>query len=439
MLSRLVSNPRLLFRRLVVVIFVWLLYLVWMGPISRSVGVRKVAAAALTPTLIKQIMTSEAFRNVTTWAEFEEVANRLREKSSKTRDEALPYLLPVFPENKTIFKHRQYGGFKDAIAFSVIHNRTIVQVPFMSDDDDGGGKLMTSSNKIFDEDSIRQLVPTATLDQFKRHCEKTDIQVVYLSNKKLDAYGGASQLYREIFDIALPGRDELPKNPKESIRNVTPNATCLALYDPEGYIENDDDGKEVSEKVESQLLRAPVVSEMLDTVTSTVSKFCENDKYLAMHWRNKTSEWCEQNSQNRETCTSLKDKVVEVTEMIASTVANMMRDSKIKCVYVAYPTGSEEVIKFMNEKILARRRIMTQSDLSIRYPENMEEKEMKLLLEEEICLRAETFIGWPTSTWSQSVVDQRRQAGKESLFFNELPYLSIVKNDYGLVFDIVFS
>nr|XP_006812150.1 PREDICTED: uncharacterized protein LOC100378799 [Saccoglossus kowalevskii] len=213
---------------------------------------------------------------------------------------------------------------------------------------------------------------------------------------------------------------------------------CVVFFDPEGYREKmlpNSDAKNIDE----YFVRAKIMQDMVESVNNTIKKFCPTDTYLAMHWRNKTKEWCTENSEHSATCDSLKDKVAEVTRMIAETVADVMKQSKIQCVYVAHPIGSEEIIRYLNENIQARRRIFTQDDLNIRFPDPMEDAQMKELLEEELCHGAETFIGWPKSMWSQAIIHRRDIEGKKNLYFDSLPNLAIVTSDYGLVFDIVFS
>ncbi|XP_077994478.1 uncharacterized protein LOC144448198 [Glandiceps talaboti] len=317
------------------------------------------------------------------------------------------------------------------------YNRTVVKVPFISEDDNGQ-KMTTAWNKVFDEEKFNSLLASSSIETFQKACKQTVIQVAFWSNKNLDMYENTRQLYKQVFDIELPNIDGLPKNERESLRKVKPEVTCVAFYDPEGYADFES-LEQFSKKLDDNLVTSPVINLMLDTFTKTVNKVCDSDMYLAMHWRNKTEQWCNENVEHSETCESVKDKVTEVTGMIATTVMDIMRESKTKCLYVAYPTGSEEVLRFLNERIQARRRIITADDIAVQYPDEMADMETRLLVEEHICLGADKFIGWPKSIWSRSVIQQREDVSKESLYFDTLPNLMIVTHDYHLVFDLVFS
>ncbi|XP_002741218.1 uncharacterized protein LOC100370034 [Saccoglossus kowalevskii] len=316
----------------------------------------------------------------------------------------------------------QYKTFLSAAVLAKQYNYSVVLIPFFDTGANDRGyiaRTMRPWEITFDVDKFREFVSVATMDDFKTQCNGR-IHVVYWRDFFLykGMYESSRDLLHRLHGLDLPSYTTLNTEITsvdwlESSRDYD----CVAFYDPMEYLDSNEQF-DLSD-VHSHLVRAPPVLKMADKV---VNKMCDG-RFLAMHWRNRTGERCTYDFDARE-CVDLMKKVDESAEIISSAVKNIMNKYKLKCLYIAHPVHSDKIISYFSSSLLISNIYNTATLLHDNDPDVKVFKNslyLLSLLEQEICFRADIFLGWSQSYWSQFVKLDRIGVGKDALFYNDLP------------------
>nr|XP_006813564.1 PREDICTED: uncharacterized protein LOC102810410 [Saccoglossus kowalevskii] len=98
----------------------------------------------------------------------------------------------------------------------------------------------------------------------------------------------------------------------------------------------------------------------------------------------------------------------------------LMTKRNMSSMYVALPNYAMEYKNLFQERlnnVLTRKDLVTMPTISAMEDDNY----MMSLVEQELCTRAELFVGWVYSYWSQMVIFQRNLSSRESINIKQLP------------------
>ncbi|XP_070574423.1 uncharacterized protein [Ptychodera flava] len=313
----------------------------------------------------------------------------------------------------------QFQSFKNVIMFALYLNRTVVLTPFY---EHGGhardGYTLPETLRLFEDtfdvDRLRALVPVATVEEYRASCPEMDFVLFW--NTTYWEY--TSDLYQDNLNIDLPPLEDaerVPPNSWEVLQRRNDELPCVGYYDPHRYTVEvpQEDVEFLQRKIDRYLVRALHIKQAADRVLRDV---CNGKPYMALHYRNKTGEGCHFFLDvRREQCALLVPAISEAAVALATTVANYMVQHGLECLYVAHPLWSSEIIKHLSAEI-PRENIYDSRSIyeSQRYGLALFKSDMYFLslLEEEICLRADAFIGSMVSNWSKFVVRERESVGR---------------------------
>ncbi|XP_077865600.1 uncharacterized protein LOC144352391 [Saccoglossus kowalevskii] len=321
----------------------------------------------------------------------------------------------------------QYGAFVNGAAFAVAYNRTLVEIWF-STHWTSGGKETRFLNETFDMAYLKNLVDVASVEEFKKECNSTVRRLLmhpYFRmgdiKKKEDYFkryewkrAGLEKRYK----IKLPDTSFIPENSQraEKLLLNPPRTRCLGILDPGIDTRWEIPGLVKHRKnIESRLRSAPNILQMADDVEK---KLCGGDPFMALHWRNRSGEFCGRNNAPCGNMSRIID-VNQTAEVVAKDIFQIMQKRNLSCLYVAVPSFSKNMITILKNAKIPR--VMSFSDITTDvYPKIVKIKNdgyITSLLEQEICVRSKTFLGTSHSSWSGFVA---RQRSKETLYLEEV-------------------
>ncbi|XP_070547215.1 uncharacterized protein [Ptychodera flava] len=199
--------------------------------------------------------------------------------------------------------------------------------------------------------------------------------------------------------IELPGADALKSFQTgcqlDEVISELGDATCVA-FSTSGYLGLPLGGPEQREEmlrtVMKYLWRSLKIRKVVDIMTEDI---CHGEQYLAFHWRNKSSEMpCFfGRDKSKDRCESIVREVRKLAHRASDAVSELMEQEHIKCIYVACPLWSLEIVDILARRI-PRNRIIVSKDLPI--PESdkafVEDYYIMSLVEQEVAYRAAIFV-----------------------------------------------
>nr|XP_006825530.1 PREDICTED: uncharacterized protein LOC100368607 [Saccoglossus kowalevskii] len=352
------------------------------------------------------------------------------------KDQQTPrrYLLPI-QRSGGGGTNTQYFNFANAVMLAILTNRTIVLTPFFLH---GGhtrgyiGSNMRSFNNTFNEQTLSRIVPVATIDEFKKHCQGS---ISVLSWERIEAKYMKTRetVFKNILKIKnLPLYDELniirgTPHP-DAVASIHKDEPCLSIYRPHEMHANITVlNYDLEKHVHSHLIRSEKIQHYADTISKHI---CGGRPYLAFHWRNKTTEnGCifdryEKQGNLNTSCTNRLPEVALLAEYASTAIADIMKKLKIHCIYVATPEWSKTILHMLGKQI-PRVNIYSTSDIiDVEDLSSLRDDYYSLsLVEQEICYRADYFIASCKSHWSKFVMADRVVAGKNYTCTKNLPGL----------------
>ncbi|XP_070547062.1 uncharacterized protein [Ptychodera flava] len=338
------------------------------------------------------------------------------------------YVLPI----KTRMgggSNSQFEKFKKAVVFSLLTNSTLVMPPFFLH---GGHVLGFTSdhirpfNETFDVDFLAELLPVATVEHFKDICTKHNTIVTGWNVTSINYNHTSRFLYGNIIGIELPSDDALINFDfgcsLDDILLTLRNKRCVALSMDSvlGINIPNEKREQMLTTVSEHLSRSPKIKHAVDHISGTI---CPEERYLAFHWRNKSTEGpCFFGREHRDDeCATAKKVVRELADLAADAVSDLMKREHIKCIYVACPLWSLEIVDVLSER-LPRKNIYISEDLYIspNYKPLLDDYYTLSLVEQEIAYRAAIFVAAGYSNWSDFVSEGRKAIGRTNYNIREL-------------------
>ncbi|XP_070547036.1 uncharacterized protein [Ptychodera flava] len=346
------------------------------------------------------------------------------------------YLLPM----RSVLgggSNSQYERFKVAIAFAASTNRTLVLTPFFLH----GGHVrgyndehMRSFDVTFDAEELEKLLPLSTIEQYNQDCKAHNTKAVGWDIHYEPYEQTREQFYFDVLGIKLPTIYDVKilEHDKtfDELRADTENEQCVAFSVDGPYILHRTRHREGSDKaVDKYLLPTKDVRAVGERFSRML---CQGQSYLSLHWRNKSSEMPCFFGREKEgrLCAPFREKTRELAEIAADAVSDLMKREHIKCIYVACPLWSLEIIDILAKRI-PKKDIFISADLAFpdKYKQLSDDYYMVSLVEQEIAYRAAIFVSAGYSNWSD-FVRERRDA--EGMVTHNIRDLAGIPEDVGL-------
>ncbi|XP_006815302.2 uncharacterized protein LOC102806520 [Saccoglossus kowalevskii] len=352
---------------------------------------------------------------------------------------------PPIQGTKYIFPYIQCGGpnwfyenFLVTARFAVHHKRTLVLPTFMTHKLDTESFEEKSFNETFDYQILRKMLPLATQEDFVKDCgsvvNETELLIdPFLKGFFYSYYRGnynkrrSRDIQNARMPIILPPFTVVPKTAELALTHNRQAicARCLVMFHPwdlKSLNAPDDSDR----NIDSHLLRAPYIRDMAEEI---VDNLCDGQQYVLLHWRNRSSEICLNDSaySKQSLCTPEKQAYYQLftNKRIMSTVAMAISDfissHNIKCLYVAHPRFEQEIIKSLKDIVPHLYTVNDVMALSSDLHKYKDDNYVISLVEQEIAEKAEIFIRWSKSFWSDMVQNKRDLNNKTTVVYNELP------------------
>ncbi|XP_070546658.1 uncharacterized protein [Ptychodera flava] len=327
----------------------------------------------------------------------------------------------------------QYQNFKNAIMLSLMTNRTLVMTPFFLQGGQIGGYTdgftidhMRSFTDTFDVDILRELLPLATVQEFKLNCNDTNTKVI-VWNRNLKNYNmSRSLLYQDMIDIDLPEEDDVidveSDGPLDEFMSKIEDEKCLAYTMNKQFLDivKSSEREDMKRAVNKHLARPSIVRRVADSLSGDI---CDGGRYITFHFRNKSTEMpCIFGMELYDGHCDIKVKRTrEMSELARDAIIDLMKRANIGCIYVACPLWSMEIRDIFSERI-ARQKVITYLDLQVptEYKTFLEDFYMLSLVEQGIAFRADIFVGAGFSKWSDFVVEERSAFSRISYSIRDL-------------------
>ncbi|XP_002738797.1 uncharacterized protein LOC100378035 [Saccoglossus kowalevskii] len=324
-----------------------------------------------------------------------------REINVVTQTKSKRYIMPIGLTGGG--PNYEYKHVKIAARFAIYLNRTLVLTPFLKHRSDD----LVDFNQTFDEGKLSQIVPLATVEEFKRECGSTIETIVHGTHTNDNQFYHFQRAYltdkiafKRLLDIDMPGEDHIVQSEEETWERLISSSRTKCIGIQYSYNFARDHGLSIPNKesmsklVNKNLKRTPIITKVTDFVRDRI---CNGQPYLALHWRNKTGEQCsgDKIKWDREKCSQLLSSLSNGMDKFAKGLADIMNTHGVSCIYVAYLPYSQMSYISSSSDIT---KIKSQEVTSL-----VEDDYMFSLLEQEICYRARVFVGSAWSNWANFV------------------------------------
>ncbi|XP_070562287.1 uncharacterized protein [Ptychodera flava] len=338
----------------------------------------------------------------------------------------------------------QFKHFKIAAKFALYLNRTIVMTPFLRHRH-RTREYLVPFQRTFDETRLAELLPVATQEEYTAQCGHEVAAVLAAPHLSVHEIGTFIHRYRvtrnmsaTLLDVILPKELKI-QSESDAIALFDSSVTtkCLAMHYPYNFKNWTFPGdSDLTLNVNRHVKRAPPIQAAIAYARQAL---CDGKPYLAFHWRNKTGEQCDIGNRaawNDPRCAGAIENMRQYGgDKVAAAVYNVMRKYQISCLYISYVPYSEAIVTSF-AKIVPSTRIYNALKTFQSLPDNlsplMKDDFMLSLLEQEVCYRAEVFIGVQYSNWSEFIFDERDADGAISYHLDQLPGVpeEIVRLEY---------
>ncbi|XP_070547094.1 uncharacterized protein [Ptychodera flava] len=328
----------------------------------------------------------------------------------------------------------QYKRLKVAVRFALLTNRTLVLTPFVLD---GGHVRGFSEDRVrsfestFDVKKAEALLPLATINQYIHECndKRSTVLAWNFYGERYETV--REKLFQPILGINLPEADQvhpLPNNNDfDEVGAETENETCVALSVDGHFIATkpliDDDIAKTINKGLTPAEEIRIVGKYFS------DRICQGESYLAYHWRNMSAEMpCFFGRENKEvSCADRLKEIRKLAEIASDSVVDLVMKENVKCLYVACPLWSLEIVDILSKR-MPRKDIIISGDLDVpdEYKPYFEDYYFLALVEQEIAFHAAIFISAGKSNWSDFVKGRRESEGKVTYNIRELAGLTNV-------------
>ncbi|XP_070566142.1 uncharacterized protein [Ptychodera flava] len=315
----------------------------------------------------------------------------------------------------------QYGYFTSALKYSLSQNRSLVNaVLFMEHDmfnKHSKIKDTKSLEETFDTKMMKEIVNIVTVQEFNEKCNHTVAAIVADPSggaNMTNSFSRSAKLYRSAFGIALPEYQNLPEteDPLADQLQAVSSMKCVGLWVHRDH--KGDFSPAVHDKIIKHMELSPDIRKTAGSIRQNVLK---GKPYIAIHWRNKPQEiytaFCKflGNDENPP-CDYYKrdvERMNEISVHLAKSLQKFMKNRNFTQIYVASPPISTnfvgELRSFAVPNVFSARNIT--GDVVASIDDEKNDPYLWSLVEQQICIDADIFIGHYNSTWSQRVRERR--------------------------------
>ncbi|XP_070534320.1 uncharacterized protein [Ptychodera flava] len=312
----------------------------------------------------------------------------------------------------------QYGYFRTALEYSIAQNRSIVNAVMFFEHN-----MFTMHEKLekirtleetFDVKQLKKIVNIIPVKEFDEKCNRTVETVIAspITEKYMaDAYETSAKLYSSAFGVALPEHDLLPETEDQLVEQLKAASSmkCVGIWILRHTVQAP--SPTTIEKVTKHMVLSPDIQHSASSIRENVFK---GQPYLAVHWRNKPQEiyksFCENfsNAKNPKCEYYTRDLrlMKNATHHVAKSIQNFMKANNLTQVYVATPPMSTNIMKVLRSLGVAKT-FSAENMTSNGYAKEMGDPYIWSLLEQQICINSDVFIGHYNSTWSFRVRESR--------------------------------
>ncbi|XP_077861466.1 uncharacterized protein LOC144341670 [Saccoglossus kowalevskii] len=323
------------------------------------------------------------------------------------------YLLPIHHYGSG--SNFNFEHFRMAALYALYTNRTIVEKWFYTHYSQErhaiGWKFL---NETIDVDKLQELVGVAGIDEFRRNCNKTIDKVITTATGRADSeetYQKHVQLYKTEFGINILNWShvDIIANPKNIFEEVS-HIQCVGIYLPREFtLYKLPEQLDLLNLLDLHLIRPKNVRDAIDLVQRNVF---HGKPFMALHFRTRAEEGCRDGMPNCDT--TRKEAMRRSAISVSKDLRLLMKKRNISTIYVALPNYAMEYTNLFQKRldnVLTRVDLVTMPTIAVMKDDNY----MMSLVEQEICTRAELFVGWVYSYWSQMVIFQRNLSSRESI------------------------
>ncbi|XP_006819465.2 uncharacterized protein LOC100374429 [Saccoglossus kowalevskii] len=331
--------------------------------------------------------------------------NRFNGSYAAKRPVEVRYLLPIIADRGGGGNNVQFQAFRNSVGVAMATNRTIVLTPFFN----MGMNIRTITkeemhyfSETFDAQLLRQLIPVIPFQQFVDICGRS-LSMVHYSRKANKMMAETIDAYTGVFNLSLPVS---LGGSRETLSTVLfSSVPCLCLLDVLPNKPGHDSYYMLRQlTIENHLKRASYIRKAADDIKSHI---CGNQPYLALHWRDKTTEQCA----IRNIFCDKSSELRMTFSVIVQNITSEMKKYNLSCIFIAHPPFSKTIVEEFS-KVIHPENVFDASKISLDMVagrKDLLQDMFKLsLLEQELCTRAEVFIGSSDSSWSLSLMTERK-------------------------------
>ncbi|XP_070558585.1 uncharacterized protein [Ptychodera flava] len=326
----------------------------------------------------------------------------------------------------------QYNSLKTAIGFAMKHNRAIVLSHFFPHHMNSISERMLF-NETFDIEKLSEIIPVASVEQFKKDCDNNLGVTVHgppkLKGKSTPAdYQKVYETVRLrlglIYGVKFPGMSFVPKTATESLTKIseTDKNRCLGIYWPHNVATLPAPVFEESKlkTIDSHLTRAKHIQAIATTFVNALFKDCP---FLGIHWSmndDLKKIWCETVMPKERRPLCLASPLP--SRNISSILISVMEKHQLDCAYAAF--SPDTILAHMRDLSINMKGIKTFSnlyELDTPYASLLKaDEDLLSLVEQEICTRAKLFIGVSNSWWTYHIARERTALGLDTFYIHDM-------------------
>ncbi|XP_078001242.1 uncharacterized protein LOC144453764 [Glandiceps talaboti] len=324
----------------------------------------------------------------------------------------------------------QFNSLKTVIGYAMKHDRTVVLSPFFPHHMTQISERIPF-NETFDIKTLSEIVPVASVAQFKKDCDNNAGVAIHgppkLKGKSATDYNKVYETIRlrlgVIFGVKFPGMSFVPKSESESLTKMVSadKAKCLGMYWPHNVAALTppvvEEGK--MKEIDNHLKRSANIQTIGKLYVEILFKDCP---FLGIHWslnEDLKKIWCETVyvKERRPLCYSNPLP----SRNISSILIKVLEKHQLGCAYAAFAPST--ILAHMRDLSFNMKGIKTFANLyeldtpysaMIRADENL-----LSLVEQEICSRAELFIGVSNSWWTYHIARERTAAARKTFYIHD--------------------
>nr|XP_006825040.1 PREDICTED: uncharacterized protein LOC102801701 [Saccoglossus kowalevskii] len=323
------------------------------------------------------------------------------------------YLLMVAFINPNSGPQNHYRRLRLGLAVAMSQNRSYVTYPFRNHITDTDRGRLRTFNETWDINKLNQLIPVIEHSTLYSKC-KEDI-AIFNDHPSQNIITG---MQRDI-GVAFSRDDVVDKHctPRNVCVEDMINSRCLIIGDTVDFVDwtSSQNLSQWLTLIDKYLMKAPYI---VNIAGDAVAAICNQDPFLVFHWRNHTGERCKFWNLRGSICDPYFLSLVDYADRIAHNLLAVMSERNAKCLYIAYPPFSEEIANILRPYIQT---LVTRDDLFVRVPTLSpyhDDNYVISLIEQEIAVRADCFLGNRGSGWSIMTSYARRAIGKDTMWLH---------------------